>query len=225
MKFRWMVYDSMKKYVLVWKISKITYWYILVCTGMTDITVYHGIWPFITVYDGMKWLKQVHTSTYKYIIVYDCFRTVSNLHTGTYWYIIVTWTYILWSTGPCCQCTRLARLKAADLLLRKDTPVHTHTQVYSSLVLTICPPVSACQWGQGESAGSGQVRCPPCTARSSALQASLQCYTDASRSPFRFHLVSRVRTTIVGPAGQHASICQMRHGFSHQQTSKSTTWK
>jgi len=54
---------------------------------------------------------------------------------------------------------------------------------------------------------------------------SLQCYTDASRSPFRFHLVSRVRTTIVGPAGQHASICQMRHGFSHQQTSKSTTWK
>ena len=130
MKFRWMVWNGMKKYVQVWKFSKITYWYILVCTGMTDITVYHGIWPFITVYDGMKWLKQVHTSTYKYIIVYDCFRTVSNLHTGTYWYIIVTWTYILWSTGPCCQCTRLARLKAADLLLRKDTPVHTHTRLF-----------------------------------------------------------------------------------------------
>ena len=87
MKFRWMVWNGMKKYVLVWKFSKITYWYILVCTGMTDITVYHGIWPFITVYDGMKWLKQVHTSTYKYIVVYDCFRTASNqyilVHTGT----------------------------------------------------------------------------------------------------------------------------------------------
>ena len=127
MKFRWMVWNSMKRYVLVWKVSKITYWYILVCTGMTDITVDHGIWPFITVYDGMKWLKQVHTSTYKYIIVYDCFRTASN---STYWYILVTWMYILWSTGPFCQCTRLARLKAADLLLRKDTPAHTHTHTF-----------------------------------------------------------------------------------------------
>ena len=130
MKFRWLVWNGMKRYVLVYDFQNITYWYILVCTGMTDITVYHGIWLFIMVYDGMKWLKQVHTSTYKYIIVYDCFRTVSNLHTGTYWYIIVTWTYILWSTGPCCQCTRLARLKAADLLLRKDTPVHTHTHKF-----------------------------------------------------------------------------------------------
>ena len=183
MKFRRMAYDGMKKYVLIWNVSKITYWYILVYTGMTDITVYHGIWPFITVYDGMKWLKQVHTSTYKYIVVYDCFRTASNqyilVHTGTpLWHECTYFDELVpsasapgwpaWKQRICCF---------------EKTHQFIHTHVYSSLVLTICPPVSACQWGQGESAGRGRVRCPPCTARSSALQASLQCYTDAVEAP------------------------------------------
>ena len=171
MKFRWMVYDGMKKYVLVWNISKITYWYILAYTGMTDITVYHGIWPFITVYDGMKWLKQVHTSTYKYIVLYDCFRTASHqyilVHTGTSLWHECT-TGILWSTGPFCQCTRLARLKAADLLLRKDTPVHTHTRLFkfgsdylpSSLRLPVGAGRKCRQWAGPLPTLHCQILCP-----------------------------------------------------------------
>jgi len=162
----------------------------------------------------MRWLKQVHTSTYKYIVVCDCFRTVSNqyilVHTG--------------STGPYCQCTRLARLKAADLLLRKDTPVHTHTHKFIQVwfwLFALQSPLA-----------SGGRECRPWAGPLPTLHCKILCPTGisamlhwCSRSSFCFHLVSRVRTTIVGPAGQHASICQMRHGFSHQQTSKSTTWK
>ncbi len=31
------VYDRLKKYILVYDFEKITYWYILVCTGMMDM--------------------------------------------------------------------------------------------------------------------------------------------------------------------------------------------
>ena len=166
---------------------------------------------------------QVHTRISLYMTVLGLYQTYILVHTGTsLWHERTYFDQLV----PAASAPGWPAWKQRICCFEK---IHQfiHTHVYSSLVLTICPPVSACQWGQGESAGSGQVRCPPCTARSSALQASLQswCNTDASRSPFHFYLVSRVRTTIVGPAGQHASICQMRHGFSHQQTSKSTTWK
>ena len=77
----------MKRYEKVCTSMKYFENYILVHTSIYWYDGYHGLWPFITVYDGMKWLKQVHTSTYKYIVVYDCFRTASNqyilVHTGT----------------------------------------------------------------------------------------------------------------------------------------------
>ena len=144
----------MKRYEKVCTSMKFFENYILVHTSIYWYDGYHGLWPFITVYDGMKWLKQVHTSTYKYIVVYDCFRTASNqyilVHTGTsLWHECTYFDQLVpsasapgwpaWKQRICCF---------------EKTHQFIHTHVYSSLVLTICPPVSACQWGQGESACS-----------------------------------------------------------------------
>ena len=74
---------------------------------------------------------------------------------------------------------------------KRHTSSHTHTSLFKSgsdyLPSRLRLPVGAGRF-LGESAGSGQVpgRCPPCTARSSALQASLQCYTDAVEAPSVF---------------------------------------
>ena len=207
MKFRWMVYDSMKKYVLVWNFSKITYWYVPVYTGMTDITVYGRLSRFMMVWNDWNKYIQVHTSISLYMIV-------SGLHqTSTYWYILVhpcdmnVHTLINWSLLPVHPAGPPESSGFAASKRHTSSYTHTFIQVWFWLFALPSPLASG---GREKvpavTVGTGQVRCPPCrgTARSSALQASLQCYTDASRSPFCFHLVSRVRTTIVGPARQHA---------------------
>ena len=101
--------------------------------------------------------------------------------------------------------------------------IHTHTQLFkfgSDYFLRL--PVGAgrkCrQWAGPLPTLHCQILCP------SGISAMLH-WCSRLWSSFCFHLVSRVRTPIVGPAWQYASICQMRYGFSQQQTSKSTTWK
>ena len=115
------------------------YWY-------RNLKVYHGIWRYM----------QVQSGIWRYMLVWG------RVQTSTYWYILVhqcTYFDHLFCSPPRRCCTLLARLKAADWPLPQDTLVHTHTLVYSSSVLTSCPPVSACQWWQGGGGGSGQVRC------------------------------------------------------------------
>ena len=119
---------------------------------MTDITVYHSIWQFITVYNCMKCLKQVHTSTYKYIAVHDCFRTVSNQYTG----ILVHTGASLWheclyfdqmvptasAPGPC-----LPAWKQQICCFKKAYQfTHTHVSPLFSVLSQKAPGKSADSW-------------------------------------------------------------------------------
>ena len=128
MKFRWMVWNGMKKYVLVWNFSKITYWYILVYTGMTDITVYGRLSRFMMVWNDWNKYIQVHTSISLYMIV-------SGLHqTSTYWYILVhpcdmnVHTLINWSLLPVHPAGPPE--SSGFAASKRHTSSHTHTSLF-----------------------------------------------------------------------------------------------
>ena len=72
-----------------------------------------------TVYDGIS----------RHMTVYALSVKVHTIYTSIYWYMLVHLsTYLFSCSVPCC--TRLARLKAADRLLPKDTRFKQQ-QVYS----------------------------------------------------------------------------------------------
>ena len=149
----------------------------------------------------------------------------SGLHqTSTYWYILVhpcdmnVHTLINWSLLPVHPAGPPESSGFAASKRHTSSYTHTFIQVWFWLFALPSPLASAkCRpW-------AGPLPTLHCQIlRPTGISAMLHW---CSRSSFCFHLVSRVRTTIVGPARQHASICQMRYGISHQQTSKSTTWK
>ena len=202
--------------------------YILVHTSMYWYDGYHGMSRYMAVYHGIWWYEMIETSTYKYIQVYHCIWLFQDCIKPTYWYILVhncdmnVHTLINWSLLPVHQAGPPE--SSGFAALKRHTSSHTHTSLFKFgsdyLPSRLCLPVGA---GRKCRPWAGPLPTLHCKfLRPTGISAMLHW---CSRNSFCFHLVSRVRTTTVGPARQHASICQMRHGFSHQQTSKSTTWK
>ena len=138
-----------------------------VYTRLGDITVYDGIWLFMTVYDVPGKDIQVYTIMND---VYDCLRTVYH---GIFLYIHVS-NLTNWFVSCC---TRPAGPPESCKSAAATSPHKTHSSS-STIVFTFCifcrpPGPLGRDWHC--SGGSGRVRYPPGTARagSFALQQSM----------------------------------------------------
>jgi len=136
-------------------------------------------------------------STYWYILVHHCDM---NLHT------LINWSLLpVHPAGP--------PESSGFAASKRHTSSYTYTRLFKFgsdyLPSRLCLPVGA---GRKCRPWAGPLPTLHCKIlRPTGISAMLHW---CSRSSLCFHLVSRVRTTIVGPARQHASICQMRLIFT-----------